>query len=387
MAAVTTDAPRSAFARQMGWRRPSPLVVGVVLLLAIVFPIVWPNDYVIDVALTALIWMVLNQSWNLQLGIGGIWNFGQLAIFAIGGYVSALVALRWGLPPVVGMLLGGLAAAAVSVVIAFPVLRLRGIYASLLTFSFGEVVRLLVISDESGLTGGSFGLSGIPGLAFDELPPDARQRAYYWIALALVVLTAVSVYLFIHSPLGAALKALRDAPGYAASRGVSPMTMQIVTFSTSAFIAGIAGGFYAHYFGVISPSVMGLAPMSLFVAMLVVGGLGTFSGPLVGTALITVVSEYLRDYDELRLIIVGLILLATIVVAPRGIVPAFADLRRRVQAWVAEDEAPGPSKTDGAGAAVDPKGDELDRGEVPTAEGPSATERPTERPPSEGAER
>jgi branched-chain amino acid transport system permease protein len=339
MAIASQLLSRPTFARQMGWRRPNAVITAVILLLAIVFPLVWPNDYVIDVALTALIWMILNQSWNLQLGIGGIWNFGQLAIFAIGGYVAALVSLHWGWPPVLGMLMGGLAAAAVSIVIGIPVLRLRGIYASLLTFSFGEVVRLLVISDESGVTGGSFGLSGIPGLAFDELPPDARQRAYYWIALALVVATAIFVYLFIHSPLGTALKALRDAPGYAASRGVSPMTMQIVTFSTSAFIAGIAGGFYAHYFGVISPSVMGLAPMSLFVAMLVVGGLGTFSGPLVGTAVIVLVSEYLRDYDELRLIIVGLILLVTIVIAPRGLVPAFADLRRRVQTWLAEDDA------------------------------------------------
>ena len=339
MAVASQPVTRPTFAREMGWRRPNAVTTVAIVLLAIVFPLVWPNDYVIDVALTALIWMILNQSWNLQLGIGGIWNFGQLAIFAIGGYVAALISLHWGWPPVLGMLMGGLAAAAVSIVIGIPVLRLRGIYASLLTFSFGEVVRLLVISDESGVTGGSFGLSGIPGLAFDDLPPDARQRAYYWIALALVVATAIFVYLFIHSPLGTALKALRDAPGYAASRGVSPMTMQIVTFSTSAFIAGIAGGFYAHYFGVISPSVMGLAPMSLFVAMLVVGGLGTYSGPLVGTAVIVVVSEYLRDYDELRLIIVGLILLVTIVIAPRGLVPAFADLRRRVQVWMAEDDA------------------------------------------------
>jgi branched-chain amino acid transport system permease protein len=359
--ASTAGPARATFAAQMGWRRPSPIGTGLLLLLAIVFPIVWPNDYVIDVALTALIWMVLNQSWNLQLGIGGIWNFGQLAIFAIGGYVAALIGLHWGWPPLVGMVMGGLAAAAVSAVIGIPVLRLRGIYASLLTFSFGEVVRLLVISDESGLTGGSFGLSGIPGLAFEGLSPDARQRAYYWVALGLVVLTAIFVYVFIHSPLGSALKALRDAPGYAASRGVSPMTMQVVTFSTSAFIAGVAGAFYAQYFGVISPSVMGLAPMSLFVAMLVVGGLGTFSGPIVGTALITVVSEYLRDYDELRLIIVGLILLVTIVVAPRGIVPAIADVRRRVQAWVAEDEAP-PEEEPAAGAGE----------EVPAAVGDGA---------------
>jgi branched-chain amino acid transport system permease protein len=328
----------STLGQELGWRRPNALAVGTLLVLAIVFPVVWPNDYVIDVALTGLIWMILNQSWNLQLGIGGIWNFGQLAIFAIGGYVSGLIAIHWGLPPWLSMIAGGLGAAGMSAVIGIPVLRLRGIYASLLTFSFGEVVRLLVISDESGLTGGSFGLSGIPGLAFDEWSPDARQRAYYWVALALAVATAVVIYVFINSPLGTALKALRDAPAYAASRGVSPLKMQVITFATSAFIAGVAGGFYAHYFGVIAPSVMGLGPMSLFVAMLVVGGLGTFWGPMLGTAVILTVSEYLRDYDELRLIIVGLILLGTIVIAPRGLVPGIEGGWRRLQRWMAEDE-------------------------------------------------
>ena len=333
------DEARASIGRSMGWRRPNPFAVGLLLLAAVALPLVWQNDYVIDVALTALIWMVLNQSWNLQLGIGGIWNFGQLAIFAIGGYVAALVSIHWGLPPWLSLITGGVAAAFASAVIGIPILRLRGIYASLLTFSFGEVVRLLVISDESGVTGGSFGLSGIPGLAFEGLSPDSKQRAYYWLALALVVLTAVFVYLFIHSPLGTALKALRDSPAYAASRGVSPLKMQVITFGTSAFIAGVAGAFYAQYFGVISPSVMGLGPMSLFVAMLVVGGLGTFWGPMLGTAVIMVVSEYLRDFEEARLIVVGLILLVTIVVAPRGLVAVLQQGWARLQRWMAEGES------------------------------------------------
>ena len=357
-------ADRRALFTDLGWRRPNLPAASGAILVAAALPIVWPNDYVIDVALTALIWMILNQSWNLQLGIGGIWNFGQLAIFAVGGYVSALVALHWGLPAWTAMVVGGLAAATASLVIAIPVLRLRGIYASLLTFSFGEVVRLLVISDESGVTGGTFGLSDVPDIAFGGLTPDARQRAYYWLALVLVVLTATVIYVFIHSPLGAALKALRDAPEYAAARGVSPMRMQIVTFSVSAFIAGIAGAFYAHYFGVISPSVMGLGPMALFVAMLVIGGLGTFAGPMVGTALVMVVSEYLRDYQEARLIIVGLILLLTIVLAPRGLVPAARDGWARVQRWMAEDDVRDETPEDARSSPAEPDGEPSVRGRL-----------------------
>jgi branched-chain amino acid transport system permease protein len=346
---------RADLVRALGWRRLNAPAVGGVLVLAVLLPLVWRNDYVVDVALTALIWMILNQSWNLQLGIGGIWNFGQLAIFAIGAYASALVSLHWGLPVWLAMVVGGLGAALASLVIAIPVLRLRGIYASLLTFSFAEVVRLLVISDDSGVTGGTFGLSGVPDIAFGDFAPDARQRAYYWLALALVVATAVLIWVFIHSPLGMALKALRDSPGYAAARGVSPMRMQVVTFSTSAFIAGLAGAFYAHYFGVISPSVMGLAPMALFVSMLVVGGLGTFAGPMVGTALIMVVSEYLRDYQEARLIIVGLILLITIVTAPRGLVPGLQGAWSRVHRWMAEDETTDDEAADASESTPEPE--------------------------------
>ena len=135
------------------------------------------------------------------------------------------------------------------------------------------------------------------------------------------------------------------------------MRMQIITFTTSAFIAGIGGAFYAHYFGVISPSVMGLGPMALFVTMLVIGGLGTFTGPMVGTALVMVVSEYLRDYQEARLIIVGLILLLTIVLAPRGLVPALKDGWARLQRWMSEDDrtdtdAPSERGADGTSEAA-----------------------------------
>ncbi|HXF74233.1 MAG TPA: branched-chain amino acid ABC transporter permease [Actinomycetota bacterium] len=332
----TADEPVDV-GRLLGWRRPPAWAISGVLLVLAALPLVWRNAYVIELAITTLIWATLNQSWNLQLGVGGVWNFAQLAIFAIGGYTAAILSLRAGLNPWLSLPVGGLAAAAVAVAIGIPTLRLRGIYAALLTFSFGEVVRLLVISDESGFTGGTFGLSGVPGLGFERMDPVSAQRAYYWAALALATLTAVAVAVFIRSPLGAALTALRDAPGYAAARGVSPLLMQVVTFAWSAFIAGVAGSFYAQYFHVISPSVMGLAPMSLFVAMLVVGGLGTFSGPLVGTVLIMVLGEWLRGAEQLRLVIVGAILLAVVVLAPRGLVPTAGEVWRRVSRWLAEE--------------------------------------------------
>jgi branched-chain amino acid transport system permease protein len=336
----------------LGWRSPRLALSAAVVAFFVVVPLLGPSDYLMNLLITGLIWAVLNQSWNLVLGVAGVWNFAQLALFAVGGYVSAIITIRTGVPAVPALIAGGLAAAAASVVIGIPSLRLRGIYASLLTFSFAEVIRLLVISDDSGLTGGTFGLAPVPGLGFESLSPDAAQRAYYWSALALCVVTAVVLYRVLHSPSGLAFQALRDSPGYAAARGISRLQFQLIAFGASAFIAGVAGGFYAQYFHVISPSVMGLGPMTLFVTMLVVGGLGTVSGPLVGTAVILAISEYLRDHNEYRLIVLGVILLAMIVVAPRGIVPVLADTRARLERWMSEDEEAGEPVRDTAVAEV-----------------------------------
>ena len=122
-------------------------------------PLVWRNDYIISLLMLILLFSLMTQSWNLTIGMCGIWNFGQLAIIAIGGYATGLLTIKLGMSAwlalPVGVLAGGLAA----VIMVLPSIRLRGIYASMLTFAFAEVVRLLIIADSSGFTGGPFGLT------------------------------------------------------------------------------------------------------------------------------------------------------------------------------------------------------------------------------------
>ncbi|CAA9341476.1 MAG: hypothetical protein AVDCRST_MAG36-1424 [uncultured Nocardioidaceae bacterium] len=314
------------------------MTLGVVLVLAVVLPLVQSSPYWMAVLTLALIWMILNQSWNLVLGYSGVWNFGQLAVYAIGGYTAALASGRAELPWPLAVLLGGLVATGVSLLLAVPAMRLRGIYVSLLTFGFAEVVRLLIIADKTGTTGGTFGLSGFPGFGLQSLPPEQRARIIYWIALAGVVLTLLLMYLIVSSPLGAGLTALRDTPTLAAARGISPRTFQLFSFGVSGFLAGIAGALYAFTYGVVSPSLMGLGPMTLLVTMLVVGGLGTLTGPLIGTLLLAVVQAQLQSWPEVRLILLGVALLLIVVLIPRGIVPLASTGRARLSAWVAEDD-------------------------------------------------
>jgi branched-chain amino acid transport system permease protein len=321
----------------LGWPVPRPVALALCGVVAAVLPFLLQSSYWVAVCTLALVWMILNQSWNLVLGYSGVWNFGQLAIYAIGGYVAALVSTRTSLPWPIAVVLAGIGAMLVSLLLAIPSLRLRGIYVSLLTFGFAEVVRLLIIADQSGITGGTFGLSGYPGYGLSDVDPQVRARIIYWIALVGVALTLGVMYLVMRSPMGTAFVALRDNPSLASARGISPMSYQFVSFGVSGFFAGVAGALYAFTYGVVSPSLMGLGPMTLLVTMLVIGGLGTLTGPLIGTAVLTIVQAELQNWPEIRLILLGVTLLLIVLLIPRGIVPLTSGGRSRLAAWMAED--------------------------------------------------
>ncbi|CAB4330935.1 MAG: hypothetical protein F2839_00855 [Actinobacteria bacterium] len=323
-------------ARTLGWPVANKLAVFIGVLIAAIVPFVISGSYWLGTLTLALIIIVLNQSWNLVLGYSGVWNFGQLAIYAIGGYAAGLVSLHTSLPWPVAMLIGGISAMAVSLVLAFPTLRLRGIYVSLLTFGFAEVIRLLIISDQSGITGGTFGLSGFKGFGLADVESQLRQKYFYWIALVVALVSSAVFYRVIHSHVGNGLIALRESPALAAARGLNPVKYQIIAFGLSGLFAGFAGSLYAFNYGVVGPSIMGLGPMTLFVTMLVVGGMGTQTGPILGTLLVAVASTSLEKWPEVRLIVFSLLLLLIVLLVPRGFVPILGDLKKRVSDWVAE---------------------------------------------------
>jgi branched-chain amino acid transport system permease protein len=322
------------------------------ILLAAVFPLAEGNQYVMSVVVTALVLLVLNISWNFVLGVAGVWNFGQLAIYALGGYGAGIIMLHTPLPPWLAVLGGGVIAAFISVLLAFPTLRLYGIYTSLLTFAFAEIVQYVILNDGSGLTGGSYGFPIVPGL-YSHLSPDASMRAYYWTVLGVVVASMIGLAAVTRSHLGIALRSVRDAPAYTAARGVSPLRYRVIAFAISGFLAGIAGALYISFNQSISPSVMGLTSMSIDVTMLVIGGLGTVFGPLIGTAVLTVVQTALVDHPGIELTILGTFLLIVVVFVPGGLVGLIARTRNRVAAWAAEDEAPPEEEAAGGEAAED----------------------------------
>jgi branched-chain amino acid transport system permease protein len=310
-------------------------LTGLLLALLAAYPLVTTSQYVLSVIVTSMILLILNTSWNFVLGVAGVWNFGQLAVYALGGYGAGIIMLHTPLPPILAVLVGGLFGAAVSIVLAIPTLRLVGIYTSLLTFSFAEVVQYAVLNDSSGLTGGSFGFPAVKGL-FSSLSPSASMNAYYWTILLIVIVTTVGVALIIRSRLGITLRAIRDAPAYAAARGASPMLYRLLAFAIAGFIGGIAGALYLCFDQSISPSVMGLNAMSIDVTMLVIGGLGTVMGPFVGTTIVVIVETLLVNYPGLQLTVVGLFLLVVVVFVPGGLVGFVGTARQRLSKWADE---------------------------------------------------
>lgn len=322
-------------AKTMGWPRPRPALAAVALLVAVAFPFIAPDRSWLSTAALAMITLTLAQSWNLVLGYGGVWNFGQLAFYALGAYSAAMLVTYLPVSPWIAIPLAGIVSGLIALLLSIPVLRLRGIYVSLLTFGFAEVVRLLIVADQSGTTGGSYGLSGFGGLGFTG--PQALS-INYWIGLAAAVVTTLILFVLVRSPLGNGMIAMRDNPALASARGIGQRTYQMLIFAISGFLAGVAGAVYAYVFEVASPTLMGLGPMTLIVTMMVVGGLGTITGPIIGVVLISFVQMQLQDVPEVRLIALGVVLLVVVLTMPRGLVPFFSGLWARFQFWVNEDQ-------------------------------------------------
>jgi branched-chain amino acid transport system permease protein len=314
------------------------LMIAAAVLLAAVFPVVYTDPYYMTIIVTAEIILILNISWNFILGMAGVWNFGQLAIYALGAYGSGYVMLHYtSVPVAIAIVLGGVLSAFFSFLLAIPTLRLFGIYTSLLTFSFAQVVQYTAVNDPHGLTGGSFGYPAVPGL-FPDYGQEAYLRAYYWVCLGVIIVSCFVVAWLRQSQLGYALRSARDAPAYTAARGVDLRAARVAAFVLSGFLAGVAGGLYLSFQQSFTTSQMGLTPMSIYVTMLVIGGLGTVTGPIIGTLVVTAIQTKLINYPGWTLTVLGASLLVIVVFVPGGFVGVVSRANRRIAAWVGEED-------------------------------------------------
>ena len=301
-------------------------VVGAVV--ALTAPLWIPNPYQLHILIMAGIFAILALSLNLLLGYTGQLSLGHAAFFGIGAYTSAMLTLKrdWSFWPA----LAGAAALAglAGWIIGRLSLKLRGAYFVLVTISFAGVVSLVSVN-WMDLTNGPLGLPGVP--APDIFGLNVRtKRAYYYLVLAAAALAYAVCRRLVRSRVGRAFVALRENEPLAASVGIDGTHYLVVAAVVSAALAGVAGSLYTHYTRLVSPEVFLFSYTVTMVIMVVAGGKGTLTGPIVGSLVFTALPEALREAVawQWQMLAYGVLLVLLVVFLPRGIVPTIAAWRR-----------------------------------------------------------
>ena len=314
------------------------LSIALVIAVLAIVPFVTASNAVLNFLVMALLIALAGQGWNLLGGYGGQYSFGHAAFFGTGAYVTAILQVRYGMNAWLGLLIGIAAGALVGAVIGALSFRsgLKGSYFSLVTLAFAEVFR--IVASVTPITG-----AGVGTLIKLDLRPEAFQfqsRApFYWIALGLVGLSLVLMRAIEQSRFGAYLVAIRENEDAAEALGVDAFKVKLAAMTVSAAITATAGCFYAQYFLFLDAAIA-YGPWISVDALLapIVGGAGTLFGPLAGALVIKTLGEATKlmtgGAPGLDLVIYGLVLIAVVGLAPRGIAGLAARLipRRRAGA-------------------------------------------------------
>src|SRR5216117_15254 len=271
------------------------------------------SGYHTYVLTTSLYYVILAIGWNLLAGYTGQFSLAHHTFAGLGAYTSALLVQYAGVPMLVGIGAGVLLAAGIGYGLGTLCLRIRAIYLALATWAFAESIRLL-ITVEYQITRGDL------GLRTTLLFRTPRPTPYYYLFLGLALAASLAAWEIVHSRVGVFMRAIRDDEEAAAAMGVDTFKWKRVAFVVSAVFAAVAGGFQGHYIGLLSPAPMKFNEMATIVIMVIVGGLRTFFGPILGAVFIEVLSELLRGWGEIRMVLFALLVLVVIRAYPAGLV-------------------------------------------------------------------
>jgi len=292
----------------------------ILLILSAMLPFVL-SQYWLHVMIISLFYVMMASSWNLLAGYTGQVSFAHAAFAAVGAYASGMLTVFLGISPWLGIPLGIIAAAVLGFGLGFLCIRMGGIYLSLTTLGFSEILRIIITNEEKW-TRGTMGLQ-TPGL-FAEY----SKTSYYFVFLFFTVLMLVLIYKLIHSEWGVTLRAVLNDEIAASASGINTLRVRILAFALTGAMAGMAGGLYGHYLMLITPDIPSLGQMFLVLAMAVIGGMGSFAGPIIGSFVLEILSEYIRSWGEYHVLLFGLIALAMARFAPEGIVGVWKKKRR-----------------------------------------------------------
>ena len=311
---------------------------GGVLALAVVIallPLALPNSYFYDIAILVGINAIVCIGLNLLVGYAGQISLGHAGFFGLGAYGSAVLASRYGWPPLGAMLFTTAVVALLAYIVGRPILRLKGHYLAMATLGLGVII-FMIISTEDGITGGPDGISVVPfSIAGFVLQGD---RLWYWVVGALLLLTVWLAQNLIESPTGRALRALHSSEVGAEVVGINAAEHKLMVFVISAVFASIAGSLAAHYSGFVTPGKVSFLHSIELVTMVVFGGMASTFGAVVGAAVLTVLPQLLATLQDYEMVVFGAVMMGTMIFMPRGIVPSVVRLLRKRADAAVQDE-------------------------------------------------
>lgn len=302
----------------------NPLQRGILLAIIGAVVLIFPlstTPYQVNVMTTALMYVMLGLGLNIVVGLAGLLDLGFVAFYAVGAYSYALLHLHYGINFWLVLPFGGLLAATFGILLGFPVLRLRGDYLAIVTLGFGEIIRL-VLENWGDFSRGPSGISNIPRPGFFgmDLSLDQAILYTYYIMVVFVLITIFIVNRLQDSRIGRAWIALREDEIACQAMGIDKQRTKLIAFSLGAFWAGIVGVMFAAKTTFINPASFTFLESAIILSIVVLGGMGSIIGVILGALILILLPEYLRALSEYRMLAFGAILVCMMVFRPQGLI-------------------------------------------------------------------
>jgi branched-chain amino acid transport system permease protein len=294
----------------------SPAVLASIVVLLFILP-VFLNDYYRDIMTLTGLYIVLALGLNIIVGQAGLLNLGYVAFYAIGAYTYAILSTTYGLSFWPGLVVGALSAAGFAVLLGLPILRLRGDYFAIVTLGLGEITRI-ILNNWDGLTNGPNGISNVgrPVIAGYTLHTTLD---FTYLILVIVLITVFSMHRLMSSRIGRAWIAIREDESAAEAMGINTFKLKLLAFVLGSAWAGLAGVFFAAKMAFVSPESFTFLESVLILCMVVLGGMGSIPGIILGALLLITLPELFREFQDYRMLAFGLALVLMMVFRPQGL--------------------------------------------------------------------
>ncbi len=314
----------------MTGKLPKWVWIAMVAVFALVYPS-FTGRYAQDVAIMVLIYICLGLGLNIVIGLAGMLDLGYIAFYGVGAYTYALLNVHFGLSFWLCLPVAAGLAAIAGCIIGYPTLRMRGDYLAIVTLAFGEIVRL-ILNNWMKLTNGPNGILGVKppnilwptlenGFSFEYIYLKKLHYLYY-VALALAIITMIGVYRLNYSRIGRAWEAIREDETAAELMGVNTFMLKLLAYAMGAVFAGLAGAFFAARMKFVSPESFTFLESAMVLCMVVLGGMASIPGIILGSAVLIILQELFREFELYRMLVFGAAMVLMMLFRPAGLIPA-----------------------------------------------------------------